>query len=456
MTDDVLLEFLKNGLIDVGGDDDKLDHLRQAAGDLASLLLKTPAKAVPFALVAFDPDVSSTDPTIVEVENALLKRWETYVNTFADPPIRVFRAMLLDALMRACEKDDAVAVAFSASARNALPFMEVGEERGIWLDVVGEIERQVEKRAEKEWATPETISAPDLKSKSFSEVDVGISPKSVDLTALGEKFSAAAGPQFTSPEGETIDTEGNPHWLQNDPAGWTYEFGTRAAEAVGEAIAEALGKSSVEGVDLPGIAEDLTEMMSEHLASTLRVVGNATAGLQRRTNLLWWKETLFSPSVRKGYGEMTPFEAAALMAFDLYRQIPTLSPTSVTAFLRETARTLPTIDQERTLPIRVLVDRTCEADILSELRTEAAKLVGGSGGRGSVLAVIGHPETVPQIDGPGFRDRTGVTPDTALTLPDWSVWLFRELQAARGTVEASTPKRRTARKRAPKKRIPRK
>lgn len=109
--DDVLLKFLTKGLINVGGDDEKLGHLRQTAVDLAEVLEKTPAKAMPFALVAFDPDVPPTDPTIVEVEEALRKHWQTYVNTFSDTPIMVFRAMLLYALIGACSRNEIVAVA---------------------------------------------------------------------------------------------------------------------------------------------------------------------------------------------------------------------------------------------------------------------------------------------------------------------------------------------------------
>ena len=124
VTDDVLLKFLKRRLINVGGDDDKLEHLRQTAADLAGILEETPAKACPFALVAFDPHVPATDPTVIEVEDALRKRWQTYVNTFSDTPVTVFRAMLLDALISACTRNDTVAAAFVASARNVLPFME--------------------------------------------------------------------------------------------------------------------------------------------------------------------------------------------------------------------------------------------------------------------------------------------------------------------------------------------
>lgn len=449
MNDDVLLKFLSKGLINVGGDDDKLEHLRKTAADLTGILEKTPDKTSPYALVAFDPHVPTTDPTILEVEEALRRRWATYVNTFSDTPVTVFRAMLLDALIRASEKNDTVAAAFVASARNVLPFMELGGEREIWAGIVRDIERIVDERSEKEWATPDSISVPEVKFELASAVEISIASKKIDRDSLGQKLQAAAGPTTHHPTRGEVDTEGNPNWSQDTSGQWVHEFGTRTAEALAEAINQTIGSLSVEGIDLPGITEELTRVISGLLTTSLQSISNATAALQRRTSLLWWKEALYSPSARMSYRDMTSFEAAALMAFDLHGQIPIFSPASVAAFLRETVTALPTIDQDRKTPIRELVEKTSDADALSHLRTEACKLVSAAAGRASILAVICHPDAVSQIDDSGFRDRVGVKPDTALTMADWSVWIFREFQAARAITEASAPKRRPSRKRAP-------
>ena len=451
MNEDVLLRFLNKGLINVGADDDKLGHLRQTAVDLSGILQKTPAKATPFALVAFDPDVPTTDPTISQVEDVLRNRWETYVNTFSSTPVTVFRAMLLDALVRACGRNDTVAVAFVASARNVLPFTEADGEQEIWTEIVREIERKVEERAEREWATPASISIPDLKFDPPSEVEIRILSKKVDPASLGPKFEAAVGPQSIDPNGTQRNTEGNPNWPESNSPQWVHEFGTRTAQAVGETINHAIGGLSLEGVDLPGIIGDMVTVMSEHLSTTLQAVSDASAGLQRRTNLLWWKEALFSPSAGVSYREMSTFDAAVLMAFDMHRHIPTFSPASVAAFLRETVIALPTIDQGQEIPIRQLVEMTRDAGVLAELRSETGRLVTAPEGRGSILGLIGHPDVVPQIDSRRFRDLFGVKPDTMLTLPDWSVWMFRELQVARAIAEASAAKRRTSRKRTPRK-----
>lgn len=112
---------------------------------------------------------------------------------------------------------------------------------------------------------------------------------------------------------------------------------------------------------------------------------------------------------------------------------------------------MPTLDQDETASIRELIEKTRDADLLSPLRTEAGNLVSAPSGRCSVLAMIGHSDAMHQLDDCGFRDCIGVTSDLELTLPDWSVWIFRELQAARAVAEASAPKPRTARKRAPRK-----
>ena len=451
MNDDVLLKFLNKRLINVGGDDNKLEHLKQTAADLAGILEETPAKACPFALVASDPHVPATDPTVIEVEEALRKRWQTYVNTFSDTPITVFRAMLLDALISACGQNDTVAAAFVASARNALPFMEVGDEQELWADIVADIEERVEGRAEKEWAVPASISVPDIKLKPPATDEIRIASEKLNTAGLAQGIMAAAGPHYNSPERGEVATEGNPQWPQSDPNTWNYEFGRRTAQTVGDAITRAIEGLSVEGVDLPAFTTATARAISDHLTEMLQAVSTAAAGLQRRTNLLWWKESLFSPSARISYRELSLTDAAVLMAFDMHQQIPTFSPASVAAFLRETVVSLPTLDLEDTSSIRDLVEKTRNTDVLSQLRTEAAKLVGAPAGRCSILAVIGHPDAMLQIDDTGFRDRIGVKPDTALSLPDWSVWVFRELQAARAVAEASTPKRRAPRKRTPRK-----
>jgi hypothetical protein len=210
---------------------------------------------VPFALVAFDPDAPSNDPVIREAVEALKKRWATYINTFSGTPVAVIRAILLDALVHAAREDDKVAISFVTSARNALPFTEAGDERAIWGDVVDEIERQVDARAEAEWATPSSITVQPLRFDAPPAITVGSSPTRLDTQKLGHEIAAAVGPQVQDPQtGTTSATNGNSQFAVN--AVWNHEFSTRLAKAVGEAIEGAVDKASVGPINL---AEPLQE-----------------------------------------------------------------------------------------------------------------------------------------------------------------------------------------------------
>ena len=252
MNDDVLLNFLSKGLINVGGDDDKLEHLRQTAVDLAGVLEEAPAKACPFALVAFDPKIPTTDSTVIEVEDALRKRWQTYVNTFSDTPVTVFRAMLLDALTSACGQNDTVAAAFVASARNVLPFIEVGDEQ----DTLGTHRRR--HRGECRGTLREGVGDAGLDLRTGHQAQAssnGQNPYCIEEGEHNQSQPEIHGCGGTSlrfaRRKEQMETQGNPHWPQGNPHEWNYEFGRRTAQTVGDAITRAVEGLSVEGVDLP-------------------------------------------------------------------------------------------------------------------------------------------------------------------------------------------------------------
>ena len=442
MSDDVLLRFLSNGLIDVGGDDAKLEKLRAAAGDLVAAIKKAPAKAASFALVAFDPQAPADDPVVREGLEALKQRWATYVNTFSGPPVAVVRAMLLDALAQAAAEDDRIGVAFVTSARNALPFMQVGDEQAIWADVVAQIEERVDARAEAEWATPSSIA---VQAMTF-DVPVldapTISTARANRDTLKKKFHAAAGPQYHNPQQGNVATGGNPHWPQNSPTQWVTEFGDRMAEAVADVIDGVVGKTSIEQADLSEPFRALANSVSTYVDTTLNAVSGATAGLQRRTNLLWWKEARFSPSARLSYRDLPPTAAAALMAYDLHQQVPTFSPASVAAFLFEAVGGLPAMDQEKTFAIRELVEQAQEHSALAPLRAAGANLVASPQGRGPVMALIAHADASASRTEADFQRLTGIPADAPITLPGWATWVFREMQAARAAYDGMGAKRR--------------
>nr|WP_239069640.1 GTPase-associated system all-helical protein GASH [Streptomyces sp. SID13666] len=436
---------MTSGLIDVQGDDTKLEKIGLAAGDLAGALRKSPSKAVAYVLTAVDPEVDAGDPVIVEALAALAKHWVTYVNTFSGPPVAVARAIVLEALVQAAADNAPVGAAFVALTRNAFAVSELGADTSVWADVITGIEKVVDARAEAEWAVPSSVPAPVADFKVPDLTPLAVSAGRTDVDQLRAEFQAAAGPQYAHPQQGQVATNGNPHWAHNAPHNWVGEFGDRMAVSVAEALDAAVDGVTVQSVDLSEPIRSLAAGVSGYVAEALTAVAAATAGLQRRVALLWWKESLFSPTGQVSYRDLPPTVAATLMAFDLHQQVPASSPASVVAFLAETVMSLPLVEVEQTYAVRDLVERAQTDASLNGARDAGALITAEPEGRGPVIALIAHRDVPASRDENAFRRLTGVPHDARLTLPQWACWVFREFQATSAT--AATKASRSGRRR---------
>jgi hypothetical protein len=425
MADEILLRFLTIGVIDVGGDDTKLEKLRATVADLSNAVRKTPAKTSIYTVVAADPDMIATDPTIQDAMTALKRHWTTVANTFSATPVAITRAMLLDAVVQAARQDDAIAVAFVNSARNALPYLQSGNEQAIWKEAVTEIETKVDERAEAEWATPEMITIEPLGYKAPDAISIESQGGELDRGALHTRILQATGPW--SGGGDQ-----NPY-QPNNAQQWAIEFAKRLSAGIADVVNRALAESGHEPINLATPLNALAKAVSTHVEKALAAFSGATAGLQRRTNLLWWKEALYSPSAHVSYRDLPAFNAAALMALDLYEQVPTYSPASVSAFLNEAIQLLPAVAAAKDETVLALVADARAAAAIAPLREAAARLVPAPAGRGPLLSLIAHTTNPAVLDAPTLRRLGGLGAETTLSPPAWGTWLFRELQAARST-----------------------
>ena len=428
MSETVLLRFLESGLVNVGGDDAKLEKLQATAAAVSAILKKTPSKVPSYALIAFDPDAPAADPVVVEVLASLKEQWPTYVNTFASAPISVLRAIILDALIEAAREDDRVAIAVAANARNVLPFMETGNEYAIWVEVVDDIESNVDGRAEEEWSTPSNIEIPQLQPEAVAEIKIGNSTVTVNRDGLKQNFRTAA--------------RANNQYPQNNPQGWANNFGDLFADALADVLDEISANAKVGAVNVSVPLQQLTSKVSNYVTEAMKAFSSATFGLQRRTNLIWWKQALYSPSKQRSYRAFPRTTAAALMALDLYQQIPMFSPASVSAFLEEAVHSLPaTQGSEQRALIEILREASIDVS-LDVLRVEAAKLFAIPSGRSPLLALVAHPEKMNGLKEAELRAITGVPLDVLISDAQWASWLFRDLQSGRATKEQ--PKKRGA------------
>lgn len=438
MEQEFLLRFLEIGVIDLNGDDTKLDKLRSTAKDLSATLRKTPSKTASFTMVAADPNIAATDPTVEEAMASLRKQWETVANAFAGRPVGILRAILLDAIVQAARSDDAIAVAFVNTARNALTHSETADEAEIWREAVSEIETKVDARAEAEWATPEMITVDPLQYKSPAPVSTSYEAPIVDRNALQEKINSATGPWgSTEPK--------NSFYPHNQPQEWGKDFAKKMNVAIADALDGMAEELAPAPIDLSGPLSTLAKAVTAHVEKALASFSGATAGLQRRTNLLWWKEALYSPSAHASYLDLPPFEASALMALDLHEQVPTYSPASVSAFLRETIRCLPAEKDDQgnvERDVASLVRDARTTAFMQPFRALAAQYAPVPIGRGLLLSLIGHPQDSSAVEATTLRALSGVDASTKMTPSDWGTYLFRELQTVRATSDSPTKRAR--------------
>ena len=426
--EEFLMRFLDIGAFNLNSDDTKLEKLRAAVKDLAGALQKTPTKTASFTMVAADPSVPSSDPVLDEAMAVVRKRWETVSNAFAGRPVSVLRAVLLDAIVQAARQDDAIAVAFVNTARNAVAHAETADEGQIWRDAISEIETKVDARAEAEWATPEMISVEPLKYTPPALSKVEFEQPVVDRPTLQDKVFSAVGPWGSN----------NPNQYQpNNGHNWAVTFSDKMSAAIAEtmdAMAEELAPAPL---DLSVPLTSLAKAVTAHVETALASISSATAGLQRRTYLLWWKEALYSPSVHESYLEMPTFQASALMALDLHEQVPTFSPASVSAFLKEAIRCVPVEpdgEGDGRRDVASLVREAKTAVLMQPFRALAAQYVQAPVGRGPLLALIGHGQDDATTEAATLRALSGVDASSTMTPSEWGTFLFRELQAARATI----------------------
>ncbi|MCK0548508.1 GTPase-associated system all-helical protein GASH [Pseudomonas syringae] len=439
MEQEFLLRFLEIGVIDLKGEDSKLTKLRSTAKELSGILRKAPSKTASFTMVAADPNIAATDPTVEEAMASLRRQWETVANAFTGRPVAILRAILLDAIMQAARSDDAIAVAFVNTARNALSHAETADESEVWREAVSEIETKVDARAEAEWATPEMITVDPLRYTPPAPLSSDYEAPTVDRGELNEKIHSAAGPWGT--------TAPNQYAVTSYPQQWAQEFASKMSVAIAETLDGMADELAPAPVDLSGPLSTLAKAVTAHVDKALSSFSGATAGLQRRTNLLWWKEALYSPSAHASYLDLPPFEASALMALDLHEQVPTYSPASVSAFLREAIRCLPAESEDQGRGERdfdSLVRDARTTAFMQPFRALAAQYVPAPVGRGPLLSLIGHPQNSSAVDATTLRALCGVDASTKMTPSDWGTYLFRELQTARATsdIPAKRPRKK--------------
>lgn len=410
---DVLQEFLSLGLLDIGDDDTRLVKLREAAADLKKLFLDQPLVGLYHALMVYSVNVDSDDQCFTECAESLLKHWPTYKNRYSDVPREIFRAMSLQALVAATQENSALRAAVTYGLRSLSKHPTPNKDGLLLQKIFENLETQLEKDATAAWLVnaPATVAAA---SKAIS-----ITAPQIDKSKLQPLVGSASGPH--NEQSQAYPTP-NPNWPNSGPP-WSYAFVPKMTDAISVGI-----DSSVKALAVEVSKEFKT--FQEQVSSSL-AAGEKARDAQRsaqRTELLWWRHSLYSQSLAKGYRQVPSAVAAVSMAFDVHQLVGPITPVSVDFFLQEAVR--ETLDQDGlSLPeLLAKIKSGGHADIFSKLTANLAQRHGVKTVVEKLADDIGAVDQSDHEKKPKGEHAKG---EADINFPHFAVKIFLALQSLR-------------------------
>ncbi|TAL86442.1 MAG: hypothetical protein EPN74_04675 [Rhodanobacter sp.] len=408
----MLQEFLNLRLLNIGADDSRLEKLDEVCLDLAQQYAVEPAIAIAPLLAAWDPAAGS-DPALVAIGELLQKYWPTFRGAFQGEPLTLYRAIILEAFMRAMERQGTLAVVVGLVGANILPHLNVGQEERILSKILERAQSITSDRLTKLWPAqtePEPVASFNIPSLPAL--------KNTEPNAWFPQVAAAAGPG-TNKADVSLNTP-NPHW-SNQPQNWSYEFADRMATILADVhdkAANAAVKASAPA--LKALGDSVIIKLNDFLRA------EQARSNQRNTSsrLLWWRQALYSESAAAPYRKLDAPLVAFHMAFDMANLLPEVYPSAVESLLFEAVRATAGTQAEEQVTMSELLDaQRKSARIAGSLWLQEQRTMAGC--RSLFVQALANSCASGKAELP----QLGVDLKTKMSLGDWTIWLLREVKA---------------------------
>ena len=206
-------------------------------------------------------------------------------------------------------------------------FVQFGREQHAIKLMLEAFGNDVEKEAMGEWSLAEVPVTPAF--AAFKLKDFKLGSANVEAAPLLASLKKAAGPEPTT---NNSSAHANAVWINH--------FASTASNAIASAI-ESTVQSFGESLSTNTLQNEINRFftgVSTALATTFKESFQSLVAVERRSKLLWWKETLYSTTLRKGYREIDREILPVVMALDLARLLPDSTPVSVDYLLTDTYR----------------------------------------------------------------------------------------------------------------------
>lgn len=401
--------FLKTSLFDIEDSDDRLKNLEDAISDLQTKFIEDVSIIPRYTLVAIDPNINEDEPTLKEVEDVLIQYWKTLRSKYKDMPRNILRGVILNALYNEGTNNPVNARIIYFTAINYFPFAKLGNEKKLIEKLINDLGELAEKDAINEWSLIE--EEPALKIGVLKIIDFKFGEVTVDKQNL--KTSLVAACQRT-PEGYNS---------YQHPDQWGSSFGEKASETISQTLQKTVENFSKtltpNAIEAP-INKFFTDF-KKALDSSLKTSFSSLVAIERRSKLLWWKETLYSSSLKKSYRELDKNLLPIVLSSDYYYQLPAITPISADYLLKDVFYLLNEKKNETVKFIDYLTKISKEKLILKDYFGKLNETMGRITVTDFIALVVNDKVSIND-----FYKRTGIKEDELISYSDLSVSILHD------------------------------
>jgi hypothetical protein len=322
--------WYENDFFGIGDDDTRRDLLLKAVADVVKIFKKSPPQVRCYALVALDAHIAEDNSLLIATYEVVKKHWPGAGGKFKGTmPRQTVRGIILSALYERAAEDLTALKTLYYTASGYYHFVDFGSEQPIIKMLLEKFGDELEAQAIEEWSVKQGTSTAKIGTFKLSGSKLG----SAEVDEEDLKISMTSAVQGLQPTNSS-------YGASQVAASWFTNFGDKSAagiasvvEAAVQKFGESVGAESLEkevNTFFGSVATAITEALTQSHQSLKAV--------ERRSQLLWWKETLYSTTLRESYRDMDAALLPAVMAAELVKLLPNTIPVSVDFLLTDTYR----------------------------------------------------------------------------------------------------------------------
>lgn len=428
MTESILQSYLNEQHLKTDVPEN-IDSLRKAVKEVEKHLTRKKIKSdiIPYTLVALDPKVKDSDPVVRQVETIIIKKWAAFKNSVTathDRSTTYVRAVILESLCKLSRDDVATAALVWLTARDVIGHFQLDAEEGVISGFLQELADLVEENGQAAWGISNKLQASKIRGLEISIPEVEAAH--IDEEYLQEELINAmvhTGWSQQAGGGKNPQSQAQNSWQ------WPKFTAEHSASGITQVVNSAFSQQAKSLSTISSAIQKSLDNYSDQFQTFFEdlntsIVNSITAN-NKRSELLWWKQSLYSRSLNTSYRSLDPLNAAVCMAHDLAEQVEPIYPESLDYLLRETLKDVHGNQAAEKHPLTDWLNNSLglHESIQSALKAYTAQE------EQRIPLLNGWANALYSGETAYFFEETGIDKKAELTASDLAVWLFHGLQA---------------------------